>query len=260
MKGSAPLDGRPLALGTTRVDSDGPIAIAHFGPLAAEAAVAVERQAELTAPAKLALTPQGACELFAEVLCTNGSDAPKLARDALDHGRAWLAGQSPRGETAGADADDLVTALAELPRTWVWEPGDADEFRLHATAFGESVRLTIRPAARGAQVIARSSVAAPDATVARALSRFALETNRRLRLARIGVSGPERDACAVSWDSVTPPGVDLAGVVPAAVEAVVRAHAATRRSMRALGHPQIAQSYLEARDPAPKRRRRASRG
>jgi hypothetical protein len=260
MMRSTTLAQRPLALGTTRVSTDGPIAIARFGPLGAESAAAIGRQAELTAPAKLTRTPEGTCELVAEVIRTQSADAASLARDALDHGRAWLSGEIPGGNGAATNADDLAAALTELPSTWVWEPADTGEFRIHATAFGESVRLTVRALAQGAQVIAGSAVPAPEPCVARGLAYFALETNRRLRLARIGVSDANGEICTITWDSVTPPGVDLAGVVPAAVEAVVRAHAATRRSMRALGHVQIAQTYLDARDPASKRRRPAPGG
>jgi hypothetical protein len=259
MKPSASLAKRPLTLGTTRFESDGRIAVARFGPLDAGAGAAIVRHAELTAPAKLSLAPGGEVELLAEVLRTSGTDAAKLARSALDLGRAWLSGETPIGGSAPPDDEDLAGALAELPETWVWERGDDGDFHVHATAFGESVRLTVRTTAGGAQVLARSALPAPDPAVGRALARFALETNRRLRLARIGVSMNEGETCAVTWDAVTPAGVDLAGVVPAVVEAVVRAHAATRRSMRALAHVQIAAAYLDARDPAPKRRQSTPR-
>ena len=244
----------PLQPPTTRVELDGRIAIARFGPLVPGACHAISRQTELLAPAKLALAPGGECELRAEVLRSSDVDAPKLARSALDLARAWLSEEPPGGEATRWDGEDLAGALAELPAAWVWERGDADEFRIHATAFGESVRLTVRAAAGGAQVIARSALATPDPGVHPALARFALETNRRLRLARIGVSTADDETSSVSWDAVAPPGVDLAGWLPALVEAVVRAHAATRRSLRALCHDAIARTYLDARKPAPRRR------
>jgi hypothetical protein len=260
MKRSASLAKRPLALGTTRFESDGRITVARFGPLDADAGAAITRHSELAAPAKLSLAPGGKCELQAEVLRVDDADTAKLARSALDIGRAWLSGESPSSQAPQPDDEDLAAALAELPETWVWERGEAGAFQVHATAFGESVRLMLRTTAGGAQVIARSALPTPDPAVGRALVHFALETNRRLRLARIGVSTIEGETCAVTWDAVTPAGVDLAGVVPATVEAVVRAHAATRRSMRALAHVQIAAAYLDARDPAPRRRRSAPRG
>jgi hypothetical protein len=239
----------PLPFATLRGELDGRIAVARYGPLDAGAREAITRQAELLAPAKLALSAQGDCELCAEVLRSGGLDAPKLARSAIDVGRAWLAGEAPGASAIPPDPDDLASALAELPRAWAWERGEADRFRVHATAFGESVRLAVDAVPGGARVTARSALATPDPAAGDALAHFALDSNRRLRLARIGLAGTNGDATAVTWDVVTPPGMDLASVLPAAVEAVVRAHAATRRSLRALCHGQIARLYLHARGP-----------
>jgi hypothetical protein len=245
----------PLPFETIRIETDGRIAIARWGPLDATARDAIARQAELAAPAKLALSPDGEFELRAEVLRSSEIEASELARSALDVARAWLAGETPDSGVAPPDAEDFASAIAELPRAWVWERGEAGGFRVHATAFGESVRLTVDAVPGGARVIARSALATPDPATGDALVRFALEANRRLHLARIGLAGTDGDTTAVTWDIVTPPGVDLASVLSAAVESVVRAHAATRRSLRALSHVHIARLYLDARDPAPRRRR-----
>lgn len=259
----------PSPLQTVSLETDGPIAIACFGPLAAEDRHALARQVELVAPAKLALSRDGDCELRAEVLGVNGvdglggvdgADASKLAVDALDLARAWLAGEAvpPRG--APAQAEDLAGALAELPPAWAWETAEDGGFRVHATAFGESVRLSVDAVAGSARVMARSILATPDPDAGPALLRFALETNRRLRLARIGLAAPNGESTAVTWDAVTPSGIELSSVLPATVEAVVRAHAATRRSLRALCHVAIARLYLDAREAAPRRRRPDPRG
>jgi hypothetical protein len=246
-----------LPFATLRSESDGRIAVARYGPLGAEARGAIVRQAELVAPAKLALSPEGDCELRAEVLRSSEIDAAKLACSAIDMGRAWLAGETPSGAGLPPGPEDLASALAELPPVWAWERGDGGGFRVHATALGESVRLAVEAVAGGARVIARSALATSEPATGRAVARFALESNRRLRLARIGLAGTDGDVTVVTWDVVTPPEMDLASVLPAAVEAVVRAHAATRRSLRALCQVKIACLYLDVRDPAPRRRRSA---
>ncbi len=260
----------PSPLQTVSLETDGRIAIACFGPLEAEDRHALARQADLLAPAKLALSRDGDYELRAEVLRVDGSDgldgvdgrggvdgadASKLAVDALDVARAWLMGEAvpPRG--APVPAEDLAGALAELPPAWAWETAEDGGFRVHATAFGENVRLSVHAVAGSARVMARSILATPDPDAGPALLRFALETNRRLRLARIGLAAPNGESTAVTWDAVTPSGIELSSVLPATVEAVVRAHASTRRSLRALCHVAIARLYLDAREAAPRRRR-----
>ena len=251
---------------TVRLETDARIVIACFGPLAAEDRHALARQVDLVAPAKLALSRDGDCELRAEVLRVDGldgtdgangldgADAEKLAIRALDVGRVWLAGETLPPPGAPAQAEGLAGAIAELPPAWAWEPAEDGGFRVHATAFGESVRLSVHAVAGSARVMARSILATPDPDAGPALLRFALETNRRLRLARIGLATPNGESTAVTWDAVTPSGMELSSVLPATVEAVVRAHAATRRSLRALCHLAIARHYLDAREAAPRRR------
>jgi hypothetical protein len=74
-----------------------------------------------------------------------------------------------------------------------------------------------------------------------------LEANARVRLARIGVIPSGEGSARVTWDAVASPGVALEQALPAAVEAVVGAHAATRRELRALSHGAVARAYLDAR-------------
>jgi len=250
----------PLGFPTTRVERDGRIAIARFGPLDPAAGGAIARHADLLAPAKLALADDGSLELHAEVLASGDADARALARDALDRGRGWLDGASPEARASAASAEDLAGALAELPTAWAWERGDDGALRIHATAFGESVRIAVASAGGEVQVIARSAMPAPRPAQQRALQRFALESNRRLRLARIGLSASGDDALGISWDVVAPPDAELSTWLPVAVEAVARAHAATRTALRALAHNEVARAYLDARavggrEAAPRRRR-----
>ena len=264
-----------LPMPTVSVETDAQIAVARFGPLEHGDSQALERQTELLAPAKLALSPDGDCELRAEVLRVNGTDVSKLARGALDRGRAWLTGVAlppgaPAQDPAPHNAPDaeLAEAIDELPPAWAWQPAEEGGFRVHATAFGESVRISAHAVAGGAQVMARSTLMPdPDPDAGPALIHFALDTNRRLRLARIGLarrdgdpgsSGNSGTMLAVTWDSVTPPGVELSNVLPATVEAVVRAHAASRRSLLALCHGAVARLYLDAREAAPRWRRHVS--
>ena len=249
----SPQRAQPLPMETLRVESEGRIVLARWGPLDPAAPDAIARQAELLAPAKLALSSHGEPELLAEVLRTSEADAPKLARNALDVARAWLDGEAP--SLPESDQDDLASALAELPAAWVWERSEGDDYRVHATAFGESVRLAVSAVAGGAQVIARSALATSELATRPALLRFALDANRRLRLARIGLTDLDDETTAVTWDAVTPAGLDLSRALPVAVEAVVRGHAATRRSLRALCHAPVARAYLDSREAAPHRRR-----
>lgn len=245
----------PLFVEAVRIVPDGRVRVASWGPLEEGARDAITRQAELVAPAKLALAHDGTCELRAEVLRSGNADADKLARSALDLGRAWLAGEMPSLRDVSGDGEDLAAALAALPRVWAWDPSDGGGFRIHATAFGESVRLAVNAQSSGAQVTVRGALATPEPAAWDALVHFALECNRRLRLARIGVAPVDEATATVTWDVVTPAGVDLADVLPVAVEAVAFAHAATRRSLRALCHASIAHRYLDARGAPPGRRR-----
>lgn len=261
-----------------RAETDGRIEVARWGPLDPPHADDLARQGELAAPAKLAMTEDGRGVLIAEVLRVGGAEAPKRVRGALDVARAWLAGETTGVEPAVED-EDLASAVAELPGAWAWERVEgALRFHVHATAFGESVRLSVEAAPGGARVRARTTLPTPAVTppatppvtsaatpapiageartcsALEARMRFALEANRRLRLARIGLSASSAEATAVEWESITPAPMVSGEALSAAVEAVVRAHAATRRALRALGHEPVARSFLDARKAAPRGR------
>lgn len=237
-----------------RVETESRLVVVRDGPLAWTDTAALARQSELPAPAKLALGPDGGPELRAEVLRDRGVDAPKRARGAIDSARLWLnagrsdvAGPGPEGLEAAEtlDPEALLAGLGELPRAWAWEPRDEGGFHVHATAFGASVRLVVEEAGGAVRAIVRSALPAPGERSAAALANFALDANRRLRLARIGLGARPGDALPVSWDAVASPGAPLERAVPAMVEAVVFAHAATRLSLRALCQEAVAQTYLD---------------
>lgn len=115
-----------------QVENDARIAIARCGPLAADPVDALARQSRLLAPAKLVRGDDGACELRAEVLRSGRVDAGKLARNALDAARAWLAGETPAVADPAADAERISERVAcgldELPRAWAWEPAERGGF------------------------------------------------------------------------------------------------------------------------------------
>lgn len=219
------------------------ICVARVGPLPSSALSAFGRQFVCRAPVKLARAADGQPELRAEVLRRMGRDAAKLARDALDAGQLWLAGGAPRHPGAQPELDELAGGLEELPPAWAWEPDEEDGFHVHATGFGASVRLGVRAFPGGAQVVARSVLPAQQAESSRALVQFALDANRRLRLARLSVDCEAGRPTAVCWDAVVPADA-LGRDLPAAVEAVTAAYAATQLALRALCQETVAVSYL----------------
>jgi len=218
--------------------------------LAAPALTPVEalaRQPELRAPVKLALSRAGAPELRAELLRANGTDVDALARSALLRASEWFAHEAEAAPDEGVlDSEAVASGLAELPRAWAWEPREDGVFHVHATAFGTSARVVLESPGGVARAFVRSAVPAGSPACRAALLHFALETNARLRLARIGVAVDD-DAARLTWDAVASPGVPPERALPASVEAVAAAHAATRHSLRALCHPEVARTYLDAR-------------
>lgn len=227
----------------TQLEIESLVCVARSGPLPSSVLSALGRQFACEAPVKLARAVDGRPELRAEVLRRSGKDAAKLARDALDAGQVWLAGDAPRHRGAAPTPDEVAAGLEELPPAWAWEPDEEDGFHVHATGFGAMLRLGVRSCAGGAQVIARSALPSQQAGSHRALVQFALDANRRFRLARLSVGAEVGRPTAVCWDAVVPAD-GLGRDLPAAVEAVVAAHAATLLPLRALCQEPVAGSYL----------------
>jgi hypothetical protein len=226
---------------------EGAVFVATLGSPALAPQEALALQPELLVPVKVADSARGGSELRAELLRARGLDVEALARCALSRAGAWLTGNGDAGaETGDVDAEDLCAGLAELPRAWAWEPREGGGFHVHATAFGTSARVAVEAPSGTPHAIVRSALPAGSPATREALVCFALEANARLRLARIGVATDD-DVARLAWDAVASPGVPLERALPAAVEAVVCAHAVTRRALRALSHPDVARTYLDAR-------------
>lgn len=226
----------------TRVEIESQLVVARES-LPGSARRALARQAGVEAPVKLALAKDGRLELRAEVLRRGGRDAAKLARGALDAGRAWLVGAAPRHPGATPPRDELAGGLDELPATWAWESDDQDGFHVHASAAGAPLRLAVRSLPGGAQVTVRSAVLAGGDASRTALLHFALESNARLRLARLSLSAEADGPIAVSWEAVVPADALCRDLRDAAL-AVVGANVATAQSLRALGEDAVARHYL----------------
>jgi hypothetical protein len=222
--------------------------VATLSPLARTARASLARQPELLAPVKLALSARGDLELRAELLRGRGVEAESLALRELARAKAWLAdAAAPVSGVEPPDAEAIAAGLAELPKAWAWESREDGSFQVHATAFGMSARLSIEACEGTARAHVHSAVPAGARDTREALVQFALESNARLRLARIGVAVADDSAARLTWDAVAPPGVALERSLPAAVEAVVAAHAVTQRALRALSHAGVARAYLDAR-------------
>ena len=80
-----------------------------------------------------------------------------------------------------------------------------------------------------------------------ALVRYALETNRRLRLARLSLGTGGGAAAWVVWDAVIPAELPLAAALREGVGAVTAARALTEAPLRALADPIVADAYLALR-------------
>jgi hypothetical protein len=232
-------------------------------PLAIEIAVAaLQRQAELAAPAKLVRLRSGEAALMAEIpRALSGTDAEALARRALEAGWRWLgedaAAVGPAGRARGnGDGSDLGArgngmareaveeVLGEL--AWSWRLLESGGYRVDAGGPDGSFRVQIDPLPAGGLHLSTSAalrVGAPEAK--RALPHFALESNRRLRLARLGVTAGGGERARAVWEVVLPAPLPPERTLRDALEAVVGARVATARALGALGDPQVADAYLE---------------
>lgn len=241
---------RPRSRPRPAWEHEPPLVVARSGPVpVADALLALARLPELDAPARPALRPGGGAEWIAE-LWTEGEPAAAGARaqEALGRARAWLAAPAPAlpGEPCGADATAIECALAALAGEGDWRCEGPGRYRAHARVGGDHARLHVRALAGGA-VHARTDtvLAAGEPRVRLAMALFALETNRRLRLARLSARPDADGALAVVWDAVCP---TATSGLPATLHAVAAARAATRHALAALAHPVVAETYLLGRE------------
>jgi hypothetical protein len=241
-----------------RVWSESLLVAASLGPVdLARACAALPRQGALAAPAKLALRAHGGAELRSELPRRTGENPQELLRAALCAARRWLAGGEARPSLALPESparDEIGAALALLPDGFRCERRADGSARVFAVAFGASVRIEIDRRAGGAVCASiRSAVAARSPESGDGLIRFALEANSRMPLARLTVAPTDTGIAHVQWEALAPAGLDLELALPAAVEAVLGGCAATQGALRALGHREVASSYLAALARAPAR-------
>ena len=216
-----------------------------------DAIVGLGWQADLPAPVKLVGDREGpstGAALRAEIWAGAGERVAQLAREALSLGRRWLDEGLPGSPSTHAVAN-AETWRELVPRPSEVLPGGS--LRVHAPGEPGSVRLQLDALPGGAaRVWTASAVPVASPQVARALALFALDANRRLRLARLSLSAAthggttDRVIARVVWDAVLPAEVVGEDAVRAALEAVAAAHAETRRALRALSSRTLAEAYL----------------
>jgi hypothetical protein len=260
----------------------GPLQLeATSAPLALPLALAaLPRQPELAAPAKLVLLRGGEAALMAEIpRALSPAAGEALALRALETGRRWLdEDTTARGTTAGAarrprakgagggargDANDrgngnaggngngmarepVEQVLGEL--AWSWRLLENGGYRVDVGGPNGSFRVQIDalPAPDGGLHLTTSAavqVEAPDAK--RAIPHFALESNRRLRLARLCVTATGAERARAVWEVVLPAPLPLERTLRGALDALVGARVSTARALGALGDPQVAGAYLQ---------------
>jgi hypothetical protein len=226
-------------------------------PLALPLALAaLPRQPELAAPAKLMLLRGGEAALMAEIPhALSRADGRWLGEDAGAAGPAGCA----RGNADASDLSDrgngsrggngmawerVEQVLGEL--AWSWRPLESGGYRVDAGGPDGNFRVQIDALPAGGLHLSTSAavrVGAPEAK--RALPHFALESNRRLRLARLGVTATGGERARAIWEVVLPAPLPLERTLRGALEAVVGARVATARALGALGDPQVAGAYLQ---------------
>ena len=225
---------------------------ARLGPLPIAAALdGLSRQSQLSAPAKFALSQKGSAELQTEIpLLAERRLCEKLADAALD--AALLMTQADdmpldEGELA-IGPSEVEGALVELP--WGFRQTDANRYQIDAApAVDHAMRVSLVGTANNLRASTRTSLRSNSQEAYLALRYFALESNARLRLARISVAERE-DGASIVWDAAVPSQLPAAGAVPAIVEAVVYAQMLTRRSFSALSDARVAAAYLRERPAA----------
>jgi len=228
----------------------------------ARAITALERQPELAAPAKLVLLGRDEAALMAEIpSVVSRTESEELALRALEEGWRWLDGASAACEadpSNGICCEHLEALLDEV--RWRWQRLETGGYRVDAEGPDGSYRLRIGVLSDGDLHLSTSTTVGVSASEAmRAIRCFALESNRRLRLARLAVEGVEGERARAVWDAVLPGALPPELTLLDALEAVVGARAATARALAALCEPRVAETYLRLREgesltrPAPRR-------
>jgi hypothetical protein len=242
------------ASGARQLRADATLVEGTHAPIAYERArAALPSQPELASPAKLYVTPRGEPGLLAEVPRTlDRRRCEALATGALDAALAWLDGATLPAAVGPAHAPDEVEA-ALICLAWRFDHADDGSYRVHASgvhANGAGFAARVRVAAIGADrlhVSTSTALAYVEPLAPRALTRFALETSRRLRLARLSVGVADTATIRVVWDAVVLAELGLDRALPEAVHAVTCARAETARGLAALTDARVAREFLRVR-------------
>jgi hypothetical protein len=234
----------------TRLASDPVVFLSRVLPVPETLAESsLPRQPGLPWPAKLVRFESGDVGLLGEVpRLVEPSAGAGLARQAVEGARAWLdAAEAPGGTMGpGWTEAELVELLAEAPFPWrLLEDGQC---RLDVALDGVVGRVELgRLTAGGLRLCARGAVGVGEGRSFLAQTRYALEANSRLRVARVSVGSGGGAAAWVAWDAVLPPELPLEAALREGVGAVATARASTEAALRALATPAIAEAYLALR-------------
>jgi len=221
---------------------------ARLGPLPTDRALErITDLARLRAPAKLVLRTGGEAGLLAEIPRAIAPErAEACVRTALDDATRWLddpVDPAWAPDPAQAAKTGLAEAAADLPGSLVSRPDSS----LRVDAPG-GARLHLDVDANGTtRVACEQALEVVSAEPARALSRFALETNGRLRLARLAVAWDRSAVVTLTWDALLPAGLPLGRTLSDAAQAVSAAWAATHRALRLLASEPLASEFLQLR-------------
>ena len=227
---------------------------AVLAPLPLDLAIdGLARLDELPLPAKLVLGEDGRAAMVVEVPREGGRPDPeRWVLELLDAALAWLSGDAGRGDVEALQEyasgehriEEVIGGLG-----WRCESAGQGTLSIESEVDGIGCRLRIQPLAGGAIRILRpaTSIRAAGSLGALAMALFALEANRRLRLARLTLAIGGRDVVRVGWDTVLPPETRSERHLVEAVESLALAHGVTNRALRALGTRVVAEAYIATR-------------
>lgn len=245
---------------------EGDALCARLGPLPLTQALSgIARQSALAAPAKFTISRSGEAEIQAEIpLVAERQVCEKLADAALDAALLLTSAGSDPGEPDRAAFSDpeIESALSQIP--WRFRQQDSGVFQIDAApAPGHAMRVALVAQGGALRASTATSLRVGSPEIRRALEFFALESNSRLRLSRIGVA-EENGTADIVWEGVVAATLPAAAAIAPIVEAVVYAQMFTRRSLNVLTDQRIAEAYLRHRTaPKPteaRRRKKRVRG
>jgi hypothetical protein len=223
---------------------------------------ALARQPGLPWPAKLVRCESGEVGLVGEVpRLVEPRAGAAIVRRAVEAARVWLDAAEPDPAATSSDAwtaEELEDLLDET--AYPWQLLEDGACRLDVTHDGVVGRMELRRVtAGGLRLCGRGAVGVGDGRSFLAQTRYALEANSRLRLARVSVGSGGGSAAWVVWDVVLPGEVPLEAALREGVGAVATARAVTEAALRALATPAVAEAYLALRTnsrPGNSRRRK----